>query len=252
MYNGKTKSLGSVLWKVFRNKLITDLSYDEGAEYALEFIRLVGAPLVFHDTVKKVNVNAYKAALPTDSINIKGIRVYDYNDNGIDTTYDAPIALRYATDLYHKGSTDICDDPNFTKAANSVHPELTYTLQNGIIFTSFEKGTIEVSYKAIGLDEDGYPLIPDNEKFLLGLEYYILHRYLEGLWSMGKITDKVFSYYEQKRHWYLGAANSSLQMPTLDQLESIMNGVNRIIRSDYWHGEFFRKFGEREKIKKYN
>lgn len=248
MYNGKTISLGQIIWKVFTNKLVVDLTYDDAASYALEFIRLVGAPLAFNNKTDKIKVNEHKAALPDNLIQVRGIKLIPgnlKNFESINTIPNQETALRYATDIYHqhKGCSD-GDDCN--------NVEYTYEIQNGIIFTAFSKGTVVISYKAIGLDKDGYPLIPDNEKFKLGLEYYITHRYLEGLWAMGKVTDKVFQYYEQKRHWYLGAANSSLQMPTIDQLESVMNGLTRIIHNDYSHSQFFERFGQKERIKRYN
>jgi hypothetical protein len=43
-------------------------------------------------------------------------------------------------------------------------------------------------------------MIPDNQKVQLGMEYYILSRYLEPIWLMGKITDKAFEYIQQKRY----------------------------------------------------
>lgn len=241
MYNGKTISLGRIIWKVLKNKLVTDLSYDDAAESALEFIRLVGAPLAFTNEVATIEINTYKAALPENLINIRGVRLMEGEDSP-----HGPTALRYATDLYHQQV-----DCNESSEA-CVDREYTYEVQKGILFASFPTGTAEISYKGIGVDEDGYPLIPDNEKFTMGLEYYILHRYLEGLWALGKITDKVFQYYEQKRHWYMGAANSSMQMQGIDQLESTMNGLNRLVRTDNAQETFFRKWGKKEQIKKYN
>ena len=41
------------------------------------------------------------------------------------------------------------------------------------------------------------------QKVQLALEYYILSRYLEPLWMMGKITDKAFEYVQQKRYFYI-------------------------------------------------
>jgi len=249
MYNGKTISLGAIIWKVFKNKLITDLSYDDAAEYALEFIRLVGAPLAFVNEVETIKVANYKAALPTNLITIRGIKMLEDSNREseyIDGNFNGQVALRYATDIYHQGLA--CEN----KENENYASEYTYEVQKGIIFTSFENGTVQISYKGIGVDSEGYPLIPDNEKFTMGLEYYISHRYLEGLWAMGKISDKVFNYYEQKRHWYLGAANSSMQMQNIDQLESTMNGLNRIVRRDNAHETFFRDWGRKEKIKKYH
>jgi hypothetical protein len=41
------------------------------------------------------------------------------------------------------------------------------------MFTSFTNGKVKVSYKAIPVDENGFPLIPDNPTYLSALEQFI-------------------------------------------------------------------------------
>ena len=112
-------------------------------------------------------------------------------------------------------------------------------------------GWINLSYSAIATDDFGYPLIPDNESFKVGLEYYIIHRTLEGLWSMGKITDKVFQYYEQKRHYYSAQATNSMTIKNMDQMETMFNALNRMIVDVNPHQTFYKNFGVKEIIKRH-
>ena len=112
-------------------------------------------------------------------------------------------------------------------------------------------GCIQIGYKAIATDEEGYPLIPDNQKVQLALEYYILSRYLEPLWMMGKITDKAFEYIQQKRYFYVPSAYTSLTMPGMDKMESMMNAINRLIINTTAHQNKFKKLGEKERLRKY-
>ena len=49
MDNGLNTSLGSIIWRVLKNKLAADLTYDDAAEYALEALKLIGAPLVYQN-----------------------------------------------------------------------------------------------------------------------------------------------------------------------------------------------------------
>jgi hypothetical protein len=234
MHNGKLISIGNILWRVMRQPIAAELSYEQAAEFALEFIRLVGAPLAYIDKVESLELVEYKAIIPSNLIDVRGVR-YTGPDGCQEGT-----AMRYATDLYH------LSDKNG-------HPtELTYVLQNCILTASIKGGFIEISYRAIATDESGYPMVPDNESFKMGLEYYILHRFVEPLWTMGKIQDKVFQYYEQKRHWYLGQAASSMIVQGPDQLESIMNGLNRLIIQDQSFDTFYRNFGEKERLKRFN
>ena len=238
MVNGKMVSVGTIIWKVMRNPLTQDISYEQAAEFALEFIKLVNAPLSYSDEVKSLTLNEYKTYLPSNVINIRGVRY-----TGIDGCQD-PIAMRYATDLYHvNGDTEDTSDCN---------KEYTYVVQNCVLIASKKEGYIDISYKAISLDEEGFPLIPDNESYKVGLEYFILHKYIEPLWMMGKIQDKVFNYIEQKRHWYLGQAENSMKLQGIDHLESMMNALNRIIINDQAHENFYKKFGEKQYIKRYH
>ncbi|HEX8586047.1 MAG TPA: hypothetical protein VF680_16760 [Allosphingosinicella sp.] len=198
------------------------MSYDQCAEFALEYLRLLGSPLSFSDKIACITVKNYKAEAPKDLVHLRGIKF-------------GGVAMRYASDVYHN------EEDNVTS-------ELTYTLNNCVIQTSFKDGEIVVSYKAIETDEFGYPLIPDNESFKKGLEYFIIHMYIEPLWAMGKIQDKVFSYYEQKRHFYSGQASTSMMVANLDHLETMMNSINRLIIDVNPQETFYKNFGSKENI----
>lgn len=244
------KSLGSTLWKVLKHPLAAELSYEEAAEYALEFIKLLGAPVVYIDKLSTLELQTHKAELPCDILHIQGVRYLDTDEAGgiLD-----PIAMRESTNIYHNDPEEHLNEQNteFNLRGNHRRSEFTYSIQKGIIFTSMRDGSIQIAYKGIATDEDGYPLIPDNEKVNLGLEYYILSRYLEPMWLMGKITDKAFEYIQQKRYFYMPSAYTSLTMPTMDGMESLMNSLNRLVINTTAHQNFFKKFGEKERIRKY-
>ena len=237
MVNGKMVSVGTIIWKVMRNPLTQDISYEQAAEFALEFIKLVNAPLSYSDEVKSLKLNEYKTYLPSNVINIRGVR-YTGDDGCKD-----PIAMRYATDLYHL---------NIDESTSECSREYTYVVQDCVLIASRKNGFVEMSYKALTLDNNGFPMIPDNESYKVGLEYFILFKYLEPLWMMGKIQDKVFQYIEQKKHWYLGQAENSMRLQGIDQLESTMNAINRLIIQDQSHETFYKNFGQKEIIRKYN
>ncbi len=236
-HNGQMIGMGEILWRVLRQPLLKDLKYEEAAEYALECIPLLGAPMALVEKVTDpIPIESFKSPLPCSLVQIRGVRYL-----GLDGCQD-PIAMREATNLYHRSQNELNNEHELVR-------EYTYSIQNGIIFTSREEGFIEISYRAIATDENEFPLIPNTEKVKLALEYYIMFRYLEQLFSVGKITDKVFQYYEQKKCWYMGAANTDLQMPTIDKMESMMNAINRLIINDKAHESFYKNFGMKEYIK---
>lgn len=236
MVTGNTVSIGNLLWKVLKQPIVQDLKYEDAAEYAIEYLRLIGASLAFEDKVERIKLSNYKGLLPANLINIKGVEYADCECNG-------GVAMRYASNIYH---TDIENDRN----CKNTTQEYTYITQNNVITTSMKDGWVNISFSALATDEFGYPLIPDNESFKVALEYYIIHRTLEGLWSMGKITDKVFQYYEQKRHYYSAQATNSMTIKNMDQMETMMNAVNRMIIDVNPQETFYKNFGNREVIKR--
>jgi len=237
MITGNNVSIGNILWKVLKQPIVQDLKYEDAAEYAIEYLRLIGAPLSFEDKVTNppLKLNNYKVALPNNLISIKGVRY------SIDECTPG-VAMRYASNIYH---TDIEND----RDCISNYKECTYITQSNILTSSIKDGWVTVSYTALATDEFGYPMIPDNESFKVALEYYIIHRTLEGLWSMGKITDKVFQYYEQKRHYYSAQATNSMTIKNMDQMETMFNAINRMIIDVNPQETFYKNFGVKEIIK---
>jgi len=237
MMTGRTVSVGNILWKVLKQPIVQDLKYEDAAEYAIEYLRLIGAPLSFEDKVIRIKLNNYKGLLPPNLISLRGVEYSDCECEG-------GIAMRYASNIYH---TDIENDRNCSDSFQ----EYTYITQNNIITTSMKDGWVNISYSGIATDDFGYPLIPDNESFKVALEYYIIHRTLEGLWSMGKITDKVFQYYEQKRHFYSAQATNSMTIKNMDQMETMFNAINRMIVQNHPQSNFYKNFGTEENIKQH-
>ena len=225
MVNGKYNSLSKLLWEILANPLLEGLDIDDAAMYAINTLKLIGAPLLYKHEVKTLKVEDYRAHLPINLLDVKGINYCDR-------------PLRYATDTFHQSNHD--------RAV-----EETYTLNNCVITTSFEKGEIEVAYTTLALDDEGYPMIPDNISVEQAIKYSIRVSYLEAFWEMGKISDKVFQRLEQQRDWYIGQAQSNTLLQGADHLESIVNSVNRLISNNHAYDNNFRGAGMKERIKRY-
>lgn len=171
MYNGSTKSLGSVIWKLMRYPFMEDLTYEIAAEYALEYIKLMGAPVIYSNIITEpIKLTDYKARLPEDILWVRGVK---YMQDKCDVnTPSGEVAMQAATDIYHAGNI-----PYNARAAEIPNNQgINYVIEKGIIKTSQNDGYIVVSYKGIAMDEDGFPLIPDKVEFILGLEFYTMER----------------------------------------------------------------------------
>lgn len=236
MYNGKTVSLKEIMWRVTNHPLMKDLNYDDAAMYAIEALRLINSSLTNENKITNppIKIDNHKSRLPKDLITIRGVK--DANSN---------IAYKYSTDIYH---ADSCAE-DFGQCIYK--DDYTYIVQNDIIITSNKECEILISYQSLMTDDEGYPLISDNQQTKEAIRYYIMYSHLEPLYDIGKVTDKAFHRIEQNYLWYMGAAQSSTTFQGLDHLESTMNALNRIIINNTEHARGFRTMNKKEINKKY-
>lgn len=128
--------------------------------------------------------------------------------------------------------------------------ELTYKIENNRIFTSEETGYVEVAYKALAIDDDGLPLIPDNSKFTRALEWYIKLQYYTILFESGQVDARVLQNTQQEYCWAVGAYESECHMLTIDEMQSLTNSLNQLaVRIDE-HDKSFIHEGTREYLRR--
>jgi len=262
MNNGKHKSFKSVLWRLKKHPFCSDLSEEQAAEYALELIRKAKLALSFGDEPAYVCVNNYRGAIPNDLIYIKGIRYYTSNDiidyikeetpdfikqadiNSFITPGTNFLPVKYSGNIYHSSYH------KHGKEYNDVDCNITYTVNNNHIYLSEVCGLLEVSYKSLLMDEEGYPLIPDNQAYEDALYYYILKEHLFGLWTVGKVTDKAYNKIEQEYTWAIGQAGTSMKLSGMDNWETVMTGIRRLIQPQNLSDYGYKELHNREQIKK--
>ena len=232
--------------RLTRNPLMQDLTLETVIDYAIDFMRIVGIPKTFIDKVEPISIENYRGELPCDLYKIIQIRPIPVNLNEIEGS-DNPQeqsqvlidprkpALRYSTDSFHISPLRRGSD-------------LTYKRQGNCIITSFEKGAVEVAYQALPIDDNGYPLIPDDSTYTRALELYIKVQYYTIQYENGKITIQVLNKTEQNYAWAVGQAQSHMIMPSLDQMESISNLWGRLLPTR-GHMNGFIKDSSREQLK---
>ena len=101
-----------------------------------------------------------------------------------------------------------------------------YRINNGVIFTDFESGYIELAYKAYPVDSDGFLLVPDDEKLRVAIKYHLIYKIDYRNWRVNPASPgmkALLNDSEQKRDFYVGAARNKAHIPTIDKMESIKN-----------------------------
>lgn len=218
-------SIRQILDNLLVHPLLRDLSLERVVNYTVDFIRIVGMPRLFEEKVAILNIKNYRALLPCDYYQMIQVRKHKTNES-----------FRYSTDSYHLGNHQGSLDN-------------TYKIQGNIIYTSLKDGELEVAYEALAVDEEGYPVLPDNSSFTRALELYIKKQWFTIQFDLGKITAAVLQNVQQEYSWAVGQCQSDLVRPTIDQMESIANSWNTLIPRTSEHSRGFATNGSKQTIK---
>jgi hypothetical protein len=118
----------------------------------------------------------------------------------------------------------------------------------GYIKTALKTGYIMLSYQAVPVDNEGYPMIPDDESFEEAIYWYINMKLTYPEWKAGRVRDAV--YYDAKSSWnyYRKQAYGNAMMPNVDQLEAIKNAWLRLVPEINEHGNAFTTLNQRQVI----
>lgn len=126
----------------------------------------------------------------------------------------------------------------------------TYKINNGVIFTSFEKGFINMQYKAYPIDSEGFLMVPDDEKFRAALKYHIMYKLDFRRWRSNPASPglkALLNDSEQRRDFYVGAARNKAHIPSIDGMEAIKNQWLRSIPKINHHSDGFASMNKIER-----
>jgi hypothetical protein len=240
-WNGKYVSLKTIISSVYRDMKVADnLDFLDAVEWAGEALEFIGGPYTFEQKISRLEIKNYRAKLPCELHYIettKGAPMHHTEDSCPDNCSYIP--MRYTTDSFHHSyCANNCD--------TRCQSQLTYMVNDDFIITSFEEGYVLMSYQAIPVDEEGYPKVPDTVKFKRAVISHISWRVASILADDGKIPQWRYQKYEQERDWYIGAAQTSQQMPSIDMMESIKNNWLRMIPKINQHADSFKSAGSAE------
>ena len=124
--------------------------------------------------------------------------------------------------------------------------EYSYATQNTLKF-SFEKGTVAISYLKYKVDEKtGYPIIPDHEIYTTAITSYILYKYCCREFYMGRDgAAQKMQKAEMDWQWYCKRAGSQAMMPSLDDMQNLLDQQYRMIPAQKSYDGFFGKLNFR-------
>lgn len=230
---GNLVSIKMIADRLMRNPLMKDLSYEFIVDNAIQVLRILEAPSIFVTRREGLNVVNYRALKPADMINVQGIVRTDLGGTPLTLTSSEDISQEF----FHVGN-------NLPSRKDN-----TYSLNSKYVNVNFEKGSINIIYKAIATDEECYPLVLDNETLLRCIESYIKWKWFDILNDMDMISDRKLNKAETDYCFNVAQADANLKLPSMDEMEALTNMITQILPSSTEFKRRFEFLGAQEQIR---
>jgi hypothetical protein len=228
-------SIDKLIFRIYENPILANISKSAIIANVATVLRLIGVPGYFTEKRVELKVIGFKVRIPSDLRTVKSVTLLD-NEN---KTYKRLVVSQDDRIKFTDKLTDLSKST------------LQYKHIEDYIHTSFESGTIELIYTGMNMDENGSPLIPDDESLLLAIENYVKVRYFTHAVEAGLMPASVLERAEVQYSWYLGQATSSRLIPNPEETESLFNSIISLIPKREGHEAGFKYEGLPEKLKRH-
>lgn len=242
MNNGKYIKMDRVIENVYRDYGFDNLDWIHCVEWIGECLDLIGAPMT---TIEMATDANEKLGHPSPIVITENRGKLPCGMHRLVQAFRCVngdwLPMRVSTDTSHVAY-------HCNKSIDATREcDLTYKLNNDHIFTSFDDGEVVMVYKANPTDENGFPMIPDNIKYIKACQAYVAQKVLFKKRIQGKEVGRdVINTIDQDVSWYISAADSSARIPTIDMMESWKNNFTKLIPDINSHATAFRGDGKME------
>lgn len=233
-------SVGTVAAKLYRDLGINkEINFSDIVEWSNEVLLKVGAYSQFKDITECISLVDGKACLPNGFYKL------------VDIMYDNK-PLHWATNtVAHNYQCEGCQIPQCCTDNN-------FYINDGYIITDIKNSVnpdcpdkICVVYLGMPVDDEGYPMIPDDIYFAEACAKYCTYMLDYQDWRKGQLPDKVFQKSEVDYLFYVNSARGAANMPNAAQLENLKNIMVRLIPKQNDYNKMFRNTSSQERRIKY-
>ena len=254
-------SIRRILDNLLDHPLLRDVNIDTAVRYVIRFIEQHGYPQLFEDKQADVQIHGFRGELPCDLISIHQVK-----------DKCTGICLRAMTKTFNPGLNQIPHTdkrnplPEYPNLVNgySAPPymdgmdrwydhrhhrhghEMSFKTQGRIIYTSFPEGVVELAYKAIPVDENGYPLLIDDENYLAALEAYIKVKVFTVKFETGKLAAPILQNAQTEYAWLSAQLMDTFTVPSISEMETLTRMWNTLIDHRHEFEHEFRELGRNE------
>ena len=265
--NGKYVSLKQILDELYGDNAYTqEISFEDCIRWTTDALDQIGHPSQYIHKVRGYNdtpplrVTNYRAQIPCDVYEIRQLAVNGQAARYSGDTYPAILgktccgqpATTSAVELFLDGFDNVFS-PQLGANLNSYATDLTYSINNDNITLSVKEGDICLSYLAYPLDDEGFPLIPDNVSFKEAVKRYMAMKLDYQAWRQEPNNGGLKALKEDSDRewcWYVGQAGNKAKMPNISQMESLKNQMVKLRPEFNEFSNFFKSLGTQEQRKR--
>lgn len=212
-------SIDEIVSRVKDHPMMTDFDKEKAIRYMLEFTRKMDMHDLYVDVYADVLIVDYRGLIPCNIVAVE--QVMDEKSG---------LCLRAMLGSFNEHGEEL---------------EPSFKVKGSVIFCSMREGVIRIAGKGLPVDDDGFPMVPDDDLYLKTLESYIKENMFTVLFDLGKIAKNVLDNAKQDYCFNVAQLSSRLSIPDINEMESIVRG-NRMIVDDDEFSRGFSKLGNKE------
>ena len=231
-------SIKELVDRLMRYPIMVNLQYESAIAWAVDVMGLVGSYDLYKDEVDLVPIEYYRGKMPFGIIRVDQCRK-------VEGAEDNPryMPMTKASDMFQ------INYKNYPENYRNKLQIGTYKTQGDYMFTSFERGLVEIAYKTFYTDENSMIMLPTNSSLTKAVEAYIKQEYLRGLYEIDAVSKAVFEEAKQEYCWYIAQAQNSIMNVSVDERQAISNAATRLIWNENFHEDGFRNLGDKEYLR---
>lgn len=224
-----------------------NISYGDAVEWIWEVIELLGIPMYYMDDLCEIDITDYKGILPSDMHSI--IQVRDFYSK---------VPLSQTTNLFYRSDTEtpsqmqaimLVDggyEPLDTTELSSRARQLQYSykVQDKVIYTEYQTAKLELAYSKFPIDKNGFPMIPDDAKFMRAVKAFIIMKLDYKQWRKQLISEAIYRDSEQNYYYAAASAQSKANTPDVATMETIRRFSSLLVSDNTQFNKSFKFFGK--------
>lgn len=257
----KLESINRTIAKVVRDLGLggKSIDYQDMIEWIADALQDIGAYAQFEEVERPIAIFSYSGELPCDlykvvrlkpgcNVELKSSSTGYYNKTlqealeraGVDfsllSVYEQEMILNPAKPRLVSPYSNTSNGFHLNKHlfGNISKNRLDcndYNIQGNKINVGFEEGVVTIQYLRIPVDEEGFPLVPDDTAFRNALFWNIaMHLSMRSPEMLNNQRLKDYEYCRQMWNRYCGQARARANMPDIHMAENLKNTFFRQIR----------------------